>query len=173
MATAYKAIKEGFVQNYRMEATLVPLADTYYFEVELNEQLTGNGRKSNWGLPRNKFYDINQFTVVGNDIKNFAISYANTHQGIIATIKDALHNGNRVKLEGVKLKDDPPIIPPIEIENPDMVVVDEPADEEPDNPNGIFGRPINVGDHDLTMTDVPVKDDIPQFELRQVTIYKK
>ncbi len=172
MATDYKAIKEGFVQNYRMEATLAPLADTYYFEVELNEQLTGNGRKSNWGLPRNRFYDINQFTVVGNKVKNFAISYANTHQGIIATIKEALHNGNKVKLEGIKLKDDPPIIAPIEIEVGDMVMVDEPVAEEPDNLNGPFDRPINVGDQDLTVAVDPIKDNIPQFELRQVTIYK-
>lgn len=172
MATAYKAIKEGFVQNYRMEATLAPLADTFYFEVELNEQLAGNGRKSNWGLPRNKFYDINQFTVAVDEVKNFAISYANTHQGIIATIKDALHNGNRVKLEGVKLKDDPPIIDPIDIEIGDLVVEDEPAGDEPDNPNGLFDNPINVGDQDLVLADDPVEDDIPQFELRQVTIFK-
>ncbi len=78
-----------------------------------------------------------------------------------------MHNGNKVKLEGVKLKDDPSIIAPIEIEGQDRVVVDE-----SDNPNGAFERPVNVGAQDLTMADAHVEDDIPQFELRQVTIYK-
>lgn len=165
-------MREGFVQSYRMEATLTPMADTYYFEIELNELISGDGKKSTWGLPRNKFYDINQFTIVGNELKNLAISYANTHQGLIATIKDALHNGNKVKLEGVQLKDDPPIVRPVDLDDRDMVVADEPVGEEPETPAGPFDRPFPAGDDNLTLVDVDAIDDIPQFELRQATIYK-
>jgi hypothetical protein len=171
VATEYKARKEGYVQGYRIEGTLTPAADTYYFEVSISSDETGSVRIQTWGLPRNYISDVLDLTPTE---KRYAVSYSNTHQAIIATVKDALHNGNKVLFEGISLgPPEPPfgdfdVTPDLPIDNVNELPG---ATEEPPG-QGRF--PIEVDDDAGVAVDPPrrVEDDLPGFELRQVTIYK-
>lgn len=171
MATEYKARKEGYVQGYRIEATLTPTADTYYFEVSISSDENESVRIQTWGLPRNNISDVLDLTPTE---KRYAVSYSNTHQAIIATVKDALHNGNKVLFEGISLGgpvDDFGPIAELPIDNANELIDDPPGDPAPPG-RGPFS--IEVGDDAGVAVDRPrrVEDDLPGFELRQVTIYK-
>lgn len=165
MATEYNASKEGYVQAYRIEGTETPGADTYYFEVTITGDVEGTDKHQKWGLPRNNVSDVLDLNPTG---KRFAISYSNTHQAIIATVKDALHNSNRVLFEGNSLGLG------MARAAPEFGVPGPPAREIPSHIPG--GRPFPIEpDADSGGVVIPPRpnpDDLPGFELRQVTIYK-
>lgn len=171
MATEYNARKEGYVQGYRIEGTLTPAADTYYFEVSISSDENGTVQIQKWGLPRNYISDALDLTPTE---KRYAVSVSNTHQAIIATVKDALHNGNKVLFQGISLG----------LTEPPFGDFEVPLDLPIGNVNELPGAPgepleggpfpIDIGEDAGVAIDPPrrVEDDLPGFELRQVTIYK-
>ena len=163
MGCEYEEKLEGYVQYYRIEATDEPSQCKYYFEVAISADEEGKEPQTTWALPRDKMMHL--LDTVRPTNSRYAVSYSNTHQGIIATLKDALHNRNKVQLEGTFLGSD------IANHNPPSAIPDfVPRDDRVEAPDlGGVDSPTIVDSQGIGSKTYKG----PNYELMQVTIFRK
>jgi hypothetical protein len=93
---AYTSSKTGYIQSYKVELNPQPLVHHDYLFVTITDDTSGALNLETWVLIRNIAGSVDNFP--SGD--NCAVTYANVSQALIATIKDAFQNQNKVLLEG-------------------------------------------------------------------------